>query len=55
MEDIKESIGDGIIDLESTLTKIRLRRNAIIKVERELEKELETEARAHNETSKSDE
>ena len=50
MEDIKESIGDGIIDMESTLTTIRLRRNTIIKVEKELEKE----ARSRNEKSKRD-
>lgn len=36
MEDIKESIGDGIIDMESTLTKIRLRRNVIIRDEQRL-------------------
>ena len=31
IESIKADIGDGIIDMESTLTKIRLKRNAIRK------------------------
>lgn len=31
IEDVKKAIGDGIVDMENTLTKIRLRRNSIIK------------------------
>jgi len=36
MEDIKENVGDGIVDMESTLKRIRLKRNAILRVEQEL-------------------
>ena len=40
LEDIKESIGDGIVGMEKVVTQIKLRRNAIIKAERKIEKEL---------------
>jgi hypothetical protein len=33
MEDIKEQVGDGIVDMEETLTRIRLKRNGIIRDE----------------------
>lgn len=38
MVHIKEMVGDGIVDMESTLRRIRLKRNAILRAERELEK-----------------
>lgn len=38
MVHIKEMVGDGIVDMESTLKRIRLKRNAILRVEQELEK-----------------
>jgi hypothetical protein len=33
MEDIKEQVGDGIVDMEETLTRIRLKRNGILRDE----------------------
>ena len=38
MVHIKEMVGDGIVDMESTLKRIRLKRNAILRAEQELEK-----------------
>ena len=38
MVDIKEQVGDGIIDMESTLKRIRLKRNGILRAEQEQEK-----------------
>ena len=35
---IKETVGDGIVDMENTLKRIRLKRNAILRAEQELEK-----------------
>ncbi len=37
MLDIKEKIGDGIVDMESTLKRIRLKRNGILRTEQNLE------------------
>lgn len=36
MEDIKEQVGDGIVDMEETLTRIRLKRNGILRDEQRL-------------------
>lgn len=38
MEDVKELVGDGIVDMESTLRRIRLKRNGILRTEQEQEK-----------------
>ena len=35
---IKEMVGDGIVDMEDTLKRIRLKRNGILRAEQELEK-----------------
>ena len=35
---VKKNVGDGMIDMEETLTRIKLKRNAIIKAEKEAAK-----------------
>lgn len=35
---VKENVGDGMIDMEKTMTRIKLKLNSIIKAEKELEK-----------------
>lgn len=35
---VKENVGDGVIDMEKTLTRIKLKLNGIIKAEKEAEK-----------------
>ena len=50
MEDIKEQVGDGIVDMEETLTRIRLKRNGILRDEQRLA-EREKRKRAAKEES----